>query len=205
MRNKLAIIILGGGIKKDKNGKWRTTNFDEKGDNFGASGDRLRVIAGSYLYKDNPEKLIIASGGKGQLKDIPDAPTVASVIKKELIELDVPADKILEENNSGNTYQQLQEMKKNIQKKALKNITVISNKWHLPRIKAMIKIDPDLKKIFGAGNLKILSTEEICLTYKPKVWQPIIKAAYESEDIKKRIKLEQEGVKQIKEGTYKFK
>jgi len=50
-----AIYILGGGLKKEADGKWRTTNYDEPGDNFGISGDRLRVVAAGYLYKNNPE------------------------------------------------------------------------------------------------------------------------------------------------------
>ena len=64
--NTKAIIILGGSIIKDEHtGKWRTTYFDEQGDNYGALGDHLRVEAAVYLFKNNPNTLIIASGGKG--------------------------------------------------------------------------------------------------------------------------------------------
>jgi len=99
VNKKTAIVILGGGLKKDADGRWRTTNYDESGDNFGVSGDRLRVVAANYLYKNNQEQLIIASGGKGQLKNIPGAPAVSEVLKRELIELGVPEEKIIEENN----------------------------------------------------------------------------------------------------------
>ena len=89
---RLVIVILAGGLVKDING-WRTTWFDEM-DNFGALGDRFRVLAGAYTYqnaqKENQDAWLIACGGKGQLQSISDAPTISSVIKKELIELGVP-------------------------------------------------------------------------------------------------------------------
>lgn len=197
------IVILGGGLIKE-DGKWRTTNFNEKGDNFGALGDRLRVIAGSYLYKNNPEVFIIASGSKGQLKDIPDAPAVSEILKKELIELGVPKEKIIEENKGGNTFQQLQKIKRIIEENCFKKVIIISNEWHLPRVEAMIKYDSDLAKMLEEKKIEIKSAEKICFKYEPEKWQDIINTAYNSEEIIKRIELEKRGVEQIKNGTYKF-
>lgn len=204
VKKKTAIVILGGGLKKDETGQWRTTNYDEPGDNFGVSGDRLRVVAAGYLYKNNPEQIIIASGGKGHLKDIPDAPTVAEVLKKELIELGIPEEVIIKEN-SGNTFQQLQELKKIINKKGLKNIGLLSNEWHLPRIKAMLEQFKELKQIFDLTKVEFLSAEKICLEYDRETWQEIIEQAYQNEELKKRIELEQKGVQDIKKGRYKIK
>lgn len=205
VNEKTAIVILGGGLKKDANGRWRTTNYDEPGDNFGVSGDRLRVVAAGYLYKNNPKQIIIASGGKGQLKDIPDAPTVSEVLKKELMELGVPEEIIIEEKKSGNTYQQLQEIKKIIKDKGLKNISLLSNEWHLPRIKEMIETMPELKEIFNLTKVEFLSAEKICLEYDKEAWQETIEQAYKSEGLKERIEREQKGVQDIKEGKYKIK
>ena len=205
VNKKTAIVILGGGLKKDETGKWRTTNYDEPDDNFGVSGDRLRVVAAGYLYKNNPEQIIIASGGKGQLKDIPDAPTVSEVLRKELMELGVPEKIIIEEKNSGNTYQQLQEIKKIINDKKLKNIGILSNEWHLPRTKEMMETLPELKEIFNLTKVEFLSAEKICLEYDRETWQEIIEQAYQSEELKKQIELEQKGVQDIKEGRYKIR
>ena len=205
VNKKTAIVILGGGLKKDADGRWRTTNYDESGDNFGVSGDRLRVVAANYLYKNNQEQLIIASGGKGQLKNIPGAPAVSEVLKRELIELGVPEEKIIEENNSGNTYEQLKEIKKIISEKKLKNIIILSNGWHLPRIKEMLEQFEELKQIFDLTKVEFLSAEKICLEHDKEAWQEIIEKAYKSEMLKKRIELEQKGVQDIKEGRYKIK
>jgi hypothetical protein len=205
VKSKIAIVVLGGGMKKDANGRWRTTNYDEPGDNFGVSGDRLRVEAANYLYKNNQEQLIITSGGKGQFRDISDAPAVSGILKKELMELGVPEKNIIEENNSGNTYEQLKEIKKIIGEKKLKNISILSNDWHLPRIKEMLEQFEELKQIFDSTKLEFLSAEKICLEYDKEAWQEIIEKAYKSEGLKKRIELEQKGVQDIKEGRYKIK
>ena len=204
-KSKKAIAVLAGGLKKDAYGRWRTTNHNEPGDNFGVSGDRLRVVAAGYLYKNNPQQIIIASGGKGQLKDIEDAPTVSEVIKKELIELGVPEEKIVEENNSGNAYQQLQEIEKIINKMQLKNVSILSSDWNLPRIKEMLVTFSDLKEISKLAEVEFLSAEKICLKFDREKWQKIIDEAYKSEGLKKRIELEKKGVQDIKEGRYKIK
>lgn len=201
--NKKAVAIIGGGLKKE-NHKWRTTNFDE-GDNFAVQGDRLRVVAGSYLFKDNPKLLIIASAGKGQYKDISDVPTVAEVIKKELVEFGVPIENIIKKEQPGNTWQQLQEFKKVIYKKELLEVMIISNKYHLPRIKAMIESDTKLRGLFKKSIIKLQSAEEVCLKYDKGKWQKIIKDAYNSQAMKERIKLENKGVRDIKSGKYILK
>ena len=207
--NQKTIVVLGGALVKDKSGEWRTTNYDE-GDNFGVSGDKLRVLAAEVLVKDLAVKenfLIVASGGRGQYRDIPGVPTLAGVIKNELIKLGVPADKILEENKSNNTFEQLQELKKIIKARKLQDVTIISNKYHLPRVQAMINYDAELKEMSGHGliALKTIAAEDILIEHEPAVWKKIIDQAYASEGVKERIALEKKGVKQIKAGTYNFK
>jgi len=204
-RKQKAIFLLGGGLKKDADGNWRTTNYDEPGDNFGVSGDRLRVVAATYLYKNDPEQIIIASGGKGQLKDIPDAPTVSQVIKKELIELGIPEDKIIEENNSGNTYDQLREAKRLAKETNFNKIGFLSNKWHLPRIKVMLESFVELKEIYNLAEVDFKDAEDTVLQYDRGTWQDIIESAFKSEGLKKRIELEEKGIMDIKTGKYKIK
>jgi len=204
MKNKKALFILGGGLIKD-NGKWRTTNFNERGDNFGSLGDRLRVKAASCLYKNDPEYLIITSGGKGQYKNIPNVLTVAAVIKQELLELGVLKDVIIKEEKSNNTWEQLQQLKKIIQKENFIKIKVISSRYHLPRVRAMIEVDNKLNEMLKKEILKLVSAEEILIKHNSNKWKDYIDKAYANEDMKKRIAFEEEGIKQIKNGTYNFK
>lgn len=197
MINTDIIVVLGGGLLYE-NGVWRTTRFNEKGDTFGALGDRLRVEAAALLYQENPDAVLIASGGKGQLKDNSDAPTISSVIKKELIELGVPAARIIEEDVSGNTWQQLQQLKALIQQRSARSVLIISNEWHLPRVKAMIEKDSAIEI------LQCVSAEEILIERDAARWKSFIAMAYQSDDIRKRIELEMKGVEDIRKGTYRL-
>lgn len=204
-----AVVILGGGLVKDKNG-WRTTKFNE-GDNFGGLGDNLRVAAGFFLYKDFyksiSDLMVAVLGGRGQLKDVPDAPTVASVLKRELIKFGIPADKILEEDQSGNTYQQLKELQKLILDKGWDDISVISNQYHLPRVSAMIECGEELKELrqmLAIGKINLLAAEKILVDYDAINWKDYIKKAYADESMKRRVELEQKGVADIKSGAYKL-
>ena len=116
METKLeVIVVLGGGLFRDQNGTWRTTNFNE-GDEYGKLGDRLRVVAASFLSKEHPDLKLIVSGGKGQFAEVPDCPTLAVVLKKELTDLGVSPDNIIEESTSYNTFIQLKNSLAIIQK-----------------------------------------------------------------------------------------
>lgn len=201
------IAILGGALKKGDDGKWRTTNYGEAGDKFGTEGDRLRVVAASHLYKKGPYQTILALGGKGQLTHISDVPAVSEVIKNELIDLGVNVENIITETNSGSTFQQLCELNTIIPQKEFDKITIVSNKYHLPRIEAMIKTLPDLfflKKLLSERRIELRSAEEIVLTYDRGHWEKTITDAYDSEAMRQRIALEQKGVAEIKSGSYKF-
>lgn len=194
------IVILGGSLKKE-GGLWRTAHFDE-GDNFGTTGDTIRVIAGSYLFKEGLAGHILVSGGKGQYKNDTKTPTIASVMKKELIDLGVAPDKIEEETQSENTYQQLRALKDVVAENGWNSVGIISNRYHLPRIQAMIECGPSLGIISPIINL--ICAEDVLLTYAPNSWQKVIEEAYRREEMKKRIAIEQMGVKDIREGRYKF-
>lgn len=200
MNNEKAVVILGGSLKKDKAGRWRTTSFSE-GDDFGTLGDRLRVIAGEYLYKEE-DRPIFVLGGPGQLKDM-GAPAVSETMKQELMERGVPAENIFIEVESGSTWQQLQELKRLIQEHALGGLTVISNEYHLPRIQAMIEKDGELNALLQNNQLKLESAESVLIAREPR-WEKSIRSAYERDDVRARIALEQKGVEDINEGRYKF-
>lgn len=201
------IVIFGGGLKKDDaTGRWRTTNFDE-GDRFGVQGDRLRVVAGSMLAEDYPKSTVIALGGRGQLKDIPDAPAVADVIKRELIELGVAEDRITAERESGSTYQQLVAFQSMLPAGNNRDLILISNRYNIPRIEAMIGYAPGLdalKDLFQNQKIKLKSAEDVAIEREPQVWEEVIGRAYQSEAMRKRARLEEKGVAEIKAGTYRY-
>lgn len=195
-----AVFILGGGLKKDGD-TWRTTRLDEDGDTFGPTADYLRVIAGSLLFKENKVGNIYTSGGRGQYKDSPETPPLSKVLKTELIALGIPENIILEEDCSGNTYQQLLETRKIIDKRVLTSVAVLSNFWHLPRIKAMIENAPEIRSL---ESVDLISAEETINTYGEPSLVSAITKAYNEGRFEKRFELEKKGINDIKQGRYKF-
>ena len=87
----------------------------------------------------------------------------------------------------------------------LKQAVLISNDYHLPRMKAMMRTDKDLNKLFSQRKIRFRSAEKILIKYQPEVWQKVIKKAYQTQAMKQRIALEKKGVRDIKKGIYKFK
>jgi len=202
------IAVLSKGLKKNKDGKWRNTNIDEADEQWGAPGGYLRVLAASYLYKDSPDQFIVASGGKGWEISDDNRPLLCKVIKEELVNLGVPEKNIIEERVSDKTFGQLWELQKIIINKEINKLIIISNIYHLPRIQAMIENISKLsrlKKLLSKDKLKIEAAEDILMVNDSKEWQNKIKNAYKSERMKKIIKIERQGVKQIREGTYKYR
>ena len=204
MKHIAAVVILGGGLTQISEGRWRTTTFEDPGDDFGILGDRLRVDAAYYLYRDNPESILIVSGGKGQLANILDAQSVAEVIKNELIELGIPENCIVTESESDNTFQQLIAIAHIIEQKNFSEATLLTNRFHVERVKTMVEMNQDLKQIFDQKNIQYLSAEEILLEHDRKRWHEMIEQAYESEAMQKRIKLEEKGIRELREGKYKL-
>lgn len=192
-------IVLGGGLFKEPNGSWRTTDFNDAGDEYGILGDRLRVVAASYLSKEGPNLKLIVSGGRGQLIEIPDCPTLSTVLRKELTELGVNAENIVEENTAHNTYQQLKNSLALVQKLHFSRVGIISNEYHLPRVAVFLEHiqAPNI-------HIELVSAEKILIESAPEDWKQPIENAYASEVMKKRIALEQKGVRDLKEGKYKL-
>ena len=193
------IVILGGGLTKGGLGRFKTANFGEGGDRSGITGDRLRVEAAYCLYQENNQRMVIASGGQSFLKF--KHPDISSVIKNELVQLGVPKERIIEENLSDNTYQQLTHLKDMLK---TAGPIILTNRWHLPRVKAMAENIEELKDFYRNLKPKYLTAEEVLLKHNPSKWREIIKSAYASKAMQDRLKLEKQGIEQIKKGTYRY-
>lgn len=200
-----AVAVLGGGMIRDEHGKWRTTRFEETGDNFGVTCDYIRVLAAKEIYKKNSKITIITCGSKGQFSHIPDAPTIAELLKQELIEHKIPKNAIMEEKNGGNTYQQIMAIAELIKNFRFKKIGLISNQYHLPRVRAMIKYNEILKKSLNPDIIIYLCAEEVLIELDHQNnWKEVLTKAYEIRAMKERIALENKGVKEIVEGRYRY-
>lgn len=198
MNQKLEIIIiLGGWLFRESGGKWRTMNFNEIDDEGLVSGDRVRVVAASYLSKEKTNLKILVSGSKGRLSHT-DCPTLAAVLKRELVELGVDPRNIIEEDGSTGTFGQLKESLGIAKKLKFSRVGIVSNEYHLPRIRKILERIPDL-----SCQIDLISAEKIAIQNDPEFWKQEVEDAYASEAMKKRIALEQKGIQDLQDGKYK--
>jgi hypothetical protein len=200
------LALLGGDLVRDvATDKWRTTTFEDAGDKFGILGDRLRIVAGWHLYRQDPSLRIVVLGGESNWTS--DAPTVAMVMKHELIELGVPEQAIVTERGSFTTYQQLSSLQAMFEGEIPPHGRIVSNRYHLGRIQAFIEHAPALLRLrqwHMLGRVTLQEAEAILMARDPNTWQSQIDAAYQSPRMRERIALEEKGTRQIRDGTYLF-
>lgn len=211
MRKKnVLIVILSGGLVKIGR-KWRTTTFFERDFSQGL-GDRYRILAASELYgklSDEgriPDLLASGGAGKGVIK-YPYHPVIADIMSAELIKLGIPKKSILKDRNTNSTFEQLLHIKKLFSLKKTGSVIIISNKYHIPRIRAMIVHSPKLhilRRKLSDGFLKIISAESILLKADFPRWNKEIKRAYKSDFVIRRMRMEKRGIRQILNKTYQW-
>lgn len=192
-----ALFVLGGWPQPDREGTWRSSLFED-----GGIGDRLRVEAAAVRYRAQAQRIIL-TGGKGKLTHVADAPACASVMRRELLELGVPADDIFEELGSGNTYEQLQFIKTALSQFPVPHLRILSNRYHLARINAFLNDDAQLQQWSAQRRIQLEAAEEIVLMHDPSRWSQLITEAYASQAMQERIEQELRGVQAIRAGTYK--
>lgn len=96
---------------------------------------QARLNDGIRLYKEGYGKYIIVSGGKGAGEDI----TEAVAMKNFLLDKGIDKNKIIMEDQSRNTMENLAFSKKVMKGKGFKTAVVVSNKYHLKRVSLMSK------------------------------------------------------------------
>lgn len=209
MTGERAVIVIGGHPKFDDVTQcWRTSKFNEPG-RSDSPGDRLRIDAAAVLAYDCPEWVFIPTGGKGQLQGVlPAALSIADIMTGELVYTGVSRDRILKEDNSGNTWSQLLRTQQIIEAWQLDQpVSILSNGWQLPRIVAMLERAPRLdyfRELQVKGQLGVMSAENVLVKYDTEDWKIVVVAAYLSDNVRACIVREAEGVQQIMEGTYNF-
>ena len=94
-----------------------------------------RLKEGIRLYKEGYGKCIIVSGGKGPGENIAEA----EAMKRYLLDKGIDENKIIMEDKSKNTMDNLTFSKKVMEDKGFKTAVVVSNKYHLKRVSLMCK------------------------------------------------------------------
>ena len=200
MEPKEPVIVLFAAYPHYKDGVWRTSGVDDPGDHAGATFDRFRVLAVSWLAERYPKSLIIVSSGAQHH----DTPSGAAVSARELAELGVAKKRMLLEERSQSVHQQLHYIGCMALEKRLGPLLVVTNDWHLPRLKAMVEYAPNVG-IWKEVIWEPIGAEQVMLESENKEWQNMVVAERAHPKYRERLAMEEQGVRQVKEGTYRYK
>ena len=110
-----------------------------------------RLDLAAKLHQKNNYQYILVSGGRAQQKS---KYSEAHLMKKYLVEkYNIDNNIIIKENHSRDTIQNAKKSLRIVKKLNQKDITIVSSKFHLPRVKAIFNHFFDNKiKYYGAKN-----------------------------------------------------
>lgn len=205
----VVVILSAGSVSENVKGvvTYRSTKVDEH-DCFGILWGESRVIAGAELLKYFTETKVIATSMR-----LDEGPTHAEVIGRELEKLCIPKSRIILEEKSNNTFSQIIEFLKIIYKEKWQNILVITNEYHVPRVRVMYEhlekfsaLSIDMKNIINkikhsCIQIKFIDAESI-LPMVDVRFVEIISNMKKTKEYLKRLVNEKKGLHMILNGTY---
>lgn len=185
-----AIFPLSGGTIQDANGVWRSTTYEDR-DAFGVLGGIVRIRAGAILAQQYPNAFVVADARcmDGRL------PSHAEIHARELQELDVPLRRIVIEEKSETTGTQVSEALALAEARNWRHILIVSNEYHLPRIKAFCE------QINSPTSVTFVSAESI-LTQDDPLFATEFERVKHMPAYRERLDAEAQGVQALKEGHY---
>lgn len=219
-----AVFVLSGGIIGSPNVQdaqpLRSTPYTEA-DHVGLfGGGEARVIAAAELSTLLPKALIVTNSTVrtkgGKLEEH------ALVYAAELRAMGVPDGQIMEQVRSSSTATELVELLRLIKEKGWNRVVVITNDYHVPRAQAMYN---NLKRLFTPEYDEALSrevaelvayvrendiqvalqdAESVLISSRPS-YAPIIAGSKLTEAYAQRLVAEEQGTRQVLDGTYRLR
>jgi uncharacterized SAM-binding protein YcdF (DUF218 family) len=190
--------------------KYKSTSYHDVDQHGLLGGGKYRVLAGAEIYKHFPDVKIVTTsrsmaGGE-------DEPTDAAVMASELEQLEVPKESIILEETSVSTMTMLYEMAKLANQNGWKSVAIVSNRYHLERLKEMFKkmletsaTDPALLQSINylKDNTKVffVSAEDI-LPVRKADYDRLEKVIQGTKAYQDRVAAEQNGIEALKAGSY---
>jgi len=211
-----ALIVLSAGIRQqtvkgEPTGRWKSVAWGHAGDLGLHTGSRTRVSAGAFIAKAFPEIPVVANSYN---RNNADEPTMASVVKGELIQRGVEEDRIVLEEESFSTITQYIEALRLATENKWKNVAVMINEYYEPRAKAIfthlaeIVDDPVVQKLVNTfadkgGRFVFVNSESVLRTVDP-LYIKYFEEIYRSPQYKEMLGKEAQGLEDIKAGRYKY-
>jgi hypothetical protein len=198
-----AIVILGGGLRKEGNEYYPATYEDNDG--FGMLGGHMRLRASFDLYQTKAADCFMFTTGiyeKNKARLGPEVPAESEVYAARFRELigTRPTPEIVIETVATTTLTDLIEAFKVATERMWKQIAILSSEYHLPRVDALCTM-----LLRGKGRdltVEFLSAERIVKECEPGTFDQEIDEAYRSESASQRARNEQQGLQDIRDGKY---
>lgn len=190
-----AIAILTGGTVSYEDPETGIQTFrsttEHDADSGGMLWGSIRVEAGAYLAARFPDALVLVCGGG---REVP--PSHAQVMKEELCALGVAPERIVTEEHSTNTQEQLVLLCSLATKHSANSVLLVSNEYHIPRIKAFLEY-------MDVGELSIdcVSAESVVIQEDPSRATAICDI-HSSAPYILRLSHEAQGIEALRAGTY---
>lgn len=117
-----AVVTLNGGA----------STFRARGrDYFGIHKDSaLRALETARVYRLLGDPLVIVQGGFPEMKD---RPSLGAIVSKVLVDLGVPANRIVLEPNSRNTREHVENLKPYLEKHGIERFVLVTSPMHMQR------------------------------------------------------------------------
>ena len=190
-----AIVVFSGGLVSytDKEGKikYRSTTYANR-DTFGTLGGYERVRATAELANRFPVACIVTTSRhtKGE------PPTLAGVMAQELVNLGISRERIILEEISTNTASALRSSLQLAAQKGWKEIILVSNEYHMPRIKAFYEQEKSPVKA------EFVSAEAVLITADSN-FKEVFGRVKKTSAYAERLAAEQRGIEALHRGEYR--
>lgn len=225
-----AIIVLGRGVGKDKQGRWRPTayyeqmkngqhsglfdnNPDLEDENTVVGGGNANTLATYHLFTKlnrrgiSPKLIIFAAGRPDYLAAEPPEVSEGIAMKQILFrrldreEIERPETAILKENK--NTKDDIKESLRILIEQGIRNAVIITVQIHTERTREFMKM---AKAAVGDEDIELtlIASEEILGEISPK-YQRIFRMAQNMTPFKRTVIKEKTGVEAIRGGEYDFR
>lgn len=206
-----AVFVHSGGMYfSEKAGKHRTTSYSQLTEHGQATGGRMRVIAAVEIAEAVPEARIITNSFN---RFDPDEPTMASVVKGELVHRGVDPERIDMEERSFSTITQLVQMVKLAVDNKWERVAALTNEFHFPRMIAMFEMldtiidDAEFQETLAefkdqATQVAFIPSEQI-LRLKGDHFAKYIDRVEQSEAYQNTVASEAQGLEDLRAGRYR--
>ncbi len=205
------VFSMSGGIAKktDPRGDYYgSTAFDQKTDTGHVTGSKPRIIATTEIANIYPEIPIVATS-----KVFDDEPTHAAVIAEELIARGVDSNRIVYEEKSISTITEVIEMVKLAVEKDWHHLAVVTNSYHIPRMREMYERLPEivedelLREVYSyfqakGGEVSFVAADDVMRAMSKRFESYLDKVA-ELPEYQRTVASEAKGLEDIKAGRYR--